>query len=248
MLNREPLVGVLGGLGPMATSWFSRRVIELTDADTDQAHANLLILNHAAIPDRTAYLLGNSLDSPAPAMAADAALLERAGCDAIVIPCNTSHVFYAEIQAAVSVPVVHLIELVAAEAAAHGMKKLCVLCTEGTRAAGLYGAACRRYGIRCAYPDSEVQALVTSVIYDRVKAGKPAPEQVLRSIIELELDAGCDGVVLGCTELSVAFQSMALAAQYPAVLDALELLARETVLRAGKRLRGPADVRTRRCD
>lgn len=239
MLNREPLVGVLGGLGPMATNWFSRRVIELTDAGSDQEHANLLILNHAAIPDRTAYLLGNNLDSPAPAMVADAALLERAGCDAIVIPCNTSHVFYDEIQAAVAIPVVHLIDLVAAAAVARGMKKLCILCTEGTRAANLYGASCRRHGIRCGYPDSEVQALVTSVIYDRVKAGKPAPEQVLRSIIELELDAGYDGIVLGCTELSVAFQSLALAAQYPAVLDSLELLARETVLRAGKRLREP---------
>lgn len=239
MLNGEPLIGVLGGLGPMATNWFSRRVIELTDADADQAHANLLILNHAAIPDRTAYLLGNSSESPASAMVADAALLECAGCDAIVIPCNTSHVFYDDIQAAVAIPVVHLIDLVAAAAAARGMKKLCILCTEGTRAANLYGVSGRRNGVRCGYPDSEVQALVTSVIYDRVKAGKSAPEQVLRSIIELELDAGCDGVVLGCTELSVAFQSLELAAQYPAVLDSLELLARETVLRAGKRLREP---------
>lgn len=246
MLNGEPLVGVLGGLGPMATSWFSRRVIELTDADADQEHANLLILNHAAIPDRTAYLLGNSLESPAPAMVADAALLERAGCDAIVIPCNTSHVFYDEIQAAVSIPVVHLIALVASAAVARGMKKLCILCTEGTRAANLYGASGRRHGIRCGYPDSEVQALVTSVIYDRVKAGKRAPEQVLRSIVELELDAGYDGVVLGCTELSVAFQSLELAAQYPAVLDSLELLARETVLLAGKRLREPVRCAVRR--
>lgn len=239
MLNREPLIGVLGGLGPMATSWFSRRVIELTDADIDQAHANLLILNHAAIPDRTAYLLGNASESPVPAMMADAALLERAGCDAIVIPCNTSHVFYHEIQDAVSVPVVHLIELVAEAAAARGIKKLCVLCTEGTRAANLYGLTCQKRGIRCGYPDAAVQALITSVIYDRVKAGEPAPEQVLRSVIELELDAGYGGIVLGCTELSVACQSLDLAAQYPAVLDALELLAQETVVRAGKKLRVP---------
>lgn len=238
MLNQEPLVGVLGGVGPLATSRLLRRVIELTDASADQAHANLLVLNHAAIPDRTAYLLGSSAENPAPVLAADAALLERAGCDAIVIPCNTSHVFYDEIQAAVSIPVVHLIELVA-DAAARGMQTLCILCTEGTRAANLYGAACRRRGIRCGYPDSEVQVLVTSVIYDRVKAGKTASEQVLRSVIELELDAGGDGVVLGCTELSVAFQDLALAARYPAVLDSLELLAQETVVRAGKRLRAP---------
>ena len=221
MLNQEPLVGVLGGVGPLATSRLLRRVIELTDASADQAHANLLVLDHAAIPDRTAYLLGSSAENPAPVLAADAALLERAGCDAIVIPCNTSHVFYDEIQAAVSIPV------------------LCILCTEGTRATNLYGAACRSRGIRCRYPDTAVQEMVTSVIYDRVKAGKTASEQVLRSVIELELDAGGDGVVLGCTELSVAFQALALAARYPAVLDSLELLAQETVVRAGKRLRAP---------
>ena len=119
------------------------------------------------------------------------------------------------------------------------MQTLCILCTEGTRAANLYGAACRSRGIRCRYPDMAVQEMVTSVIYDRVKAGKTASEQVLRSIIELELDAGCDGVVLSCTELSVAFQDLALAARYPAVLDSLELLAQETVVRAGKRLRAP---------
>ena len=233
MLNQEPLVGVLGGVGPLATSRLLRRVIELTDASADQAHANLLVLDHAAIPDRTAYLLGSSAENPAPVLA------ERAGCDAIVIPCNTSHVFYDEIQAAVSIPVVHLIELVADAAAARGMQTLCILCTEGTRAANLYGAVCRSRGIRCRYPDTAVQEMVTSVIYDRVKAGKIASEQVLRSVIEMELDAGGDGVVLGCTELSVAFQDLALAARYPAVLDSLELLAQETVVRAGKRLRAP---------
>ena len=75
MLNQEPLVGVLGGVGPLATSRLLRRVIELTDASADQAHANLLVLDHAAIPDRTAYLLGSSAENPAPVLAADAALL-----------------------------------------------------------------------------------------------------------------------------------------------------------------------------
>lgn len=79
MLNQEPLVGVLGGVGPLATSRLLRRVIELTDASADQAHANLLVLDHAAIPDRTAYLLGSSAENPAPVLAADAALLDARG-------------------------------------------------------------------------------------------------------------------------------------------------------------------------
>lgn len=237
MNGRGDLVGVLGGIGPLATSCFFRRVIELTDARSDQEHANLLILNHAAIPDRTAYLLGRSGESPVPALTADARLLEAAGCSAIVIPCNTSHAFYEEMQGAVTIPVVHLIALTAREAARRGMRSLCILSTEGTRAADLYGAACRPCGIRCGYPQQGIQALITETIYDRVKAGESASEQVLRSVIELELAAGYDGVVLGCTELSAAFQSMGLQSRYPAALDALELLARETVVRAGCRLK-----------
>lgn len=50
-------VGVLGGVGPLATVYFMNMIIDMTDADTDQEHINMLVSNHATIPDRTEYIL-----------------------------------------------------------------------------------------------------------------------------------------------------------------------------------------------
>lgn len=88
---KPKLAGFLGGVGPMATVYFEQMVLELTDAACDQDHLNMLVYNHASIPDRTAFILGESTCSPLPDMAQDAQMLERAGCDFLVLPCNTAH-------------------------------------------------------------------------------------------------------------------------------------------------------------
>lgn len=243
MRNGERLIGVLGGTGSASAAQLVRRVLERTDG---AAQTNLLVLKRGTPPDAADYLLGCSTANPLPALREDAVLLARAGCDALVLPCNTAHVFYDELQAAVPVPLVHLPRLVARAAAARGLRRLCVLGTDGVRAVNLYGAACRGFGVRCAYPEPAVQALITEQVYDRLRAGRPLCEQVLRSVIELELDAGFDGVALGCAELSEPFQALGLAARYGAVLDSLELLAEEAARRTGKVPR-PAPEAVRRC-
>ena len=103
-------VGVLGGVGPMATVYFEQMVLELTDASCDQDHLNMLVCNHATIPDRTAFILGESKLSPLFDMARDAQMLARAGCGFLVLPCNTAHFFHEHIQNAVSIPLLNIIE------------------------------------------------------------------------------------------------------------------------------------------
>lgn len=95
-----------------------------------------------------------------------------------------------------------------------------VLCTPGVRAANVYGLAARRYGLHCSYPDASVQALLGCV-----QPEKACSEQVLRSIIELELARGNDCVVLDSAQLCAAFAHFGLAARYPQVFDSMELLA-----------------------
>ena len=90
----EKTLGVLGGVGPLATIYFADLVVKMTDAKTDQEHISMVILNHGAIPDRTDYILDHSKPNPLPVMIADAKKLQAAGCDYIVIPCNTAHYFY----------------------------------------------------------------------------------------------------------------------------------------------------------
>ena len=231
MEEKPVLIGVLGGLGPLATKQFFEMILEETDAAADQEFPDLLIMNRASTPDRTAYLLRRSPDSPADVMAADAKTLENAGCAVLAIPCNTSHAFYDEVTAADSVPVLHLVREVAAE------HRLGVLCTEGTRFTDLYGAAARAEGMECSYPSEAAQAKISSLIYDCVKAGKPSREQDLTDAFDELLHLGCDGLVLGCTELPIAYRELGLEERYPMALDSLRILAGRCVELSGKKRR-----------
>ena len=83
-------IGVIGGVGPAATAEFLSRVIAWTDAERDQDHADLVVLQHCSIPDRTAFVLGSSAEDPGPVLASDAARLSDMGVAAVVVPCNTA--------------------------------------------------------------------------------------------------------------------------------------------------------------
>lgn len=105
------------------------------------------------------------------------------------------------------------------------LQRASVLCTPGVRAANGYGIAARRYGLYCSYPDAPVQALLGCV-----QPEKACSEQVLRSIIELELARGNDSVVLDSAQLCAAFAHFGLAARYPQAADGMELLAQAALL------------------
>ena len=86
--------GVMGGLGPMASVYFYKMVVDMTDAKTDQEHVDMVITNRATTPDRSTYILGKSDENPADVLISDAQKLEQFGVDFIVITCNTAHYFY----------------------------------------------------------------------------------------------------------------------------------------------------------
>ena len=94
----ERAVGIIGGVGPMATVYFMETIIKMTDAKKDQDHINMVVLNHATIPDRTDFILGKSRRNPLKIMVEDAQKLQNAGADFVVIPCNTAHYIFDEIQ------------------------------------------------------------------------------------------------------------------------------------------------------
>ena len=101
-MHQEGILGVLGGMGPQATNTFYQRIIDRTQAESDQEHLRVLIWSDAKIPDRTAGILGTPDQAEAvyQHLLADAKLLERAGCTVLAIPCNTSHYFADRLQGA----------------------------------------------------------------------------------------------------------------------------------------------------
>lgn len=238
MSAARPLVGVIGGIGPLATAYFLDHVVRLTDAERDQDHLDLVVFSHAAIPDRTAYVLGESTADPGPVLADDAARLERFGADFIVVPCNSAHAFADQVEAAVDVPVVSIVAQTVAEAVSRvpGLATVGLLATTGAVTAGIYQRELAAVGVGCVLPDAEDQAAVMRVIYDQVKAGRPADIEALRAVAARLREAGAQLVLLGCTELSVAARDFDLLAD-PFYVDSLDTLARRTIELAGGTVR-----------
>jgi aspartate racemase len=104
------ILGVLGGLGPMATAYFYEMITDHTKAEKDQDHIDMVISSRVTTPDRTAYIMGESKENPLVYMTEDAVRLERYGADAIVIPCNTAHYFYEQIAENCDVPIINIIK------------------------------------------------------------------------------------------------------------------------------------------
>ena len=237
MENKEKILGVLGGIGPLATVYFMELLVRLTEADCDQGHISCIVFNHASIPDRTGYILDSTKPNPLPVMAEDARRLERFGADLIVIPCNTAHYFYDQIQNSVSVPILNIIEEAVKYAAENvkGIKKIGVLATKGTITVGTYQRACEKYGLEYAAPSLWDEQSLMNIIYNQVKAGKKIDYDEFMRIVNNMLGDGCDAVILGCTELSVIHSDLALSR--PDVIDSMEVLARASILQCGKEVK-----------
>ncbi len=231
----EKTLGILGGLGPLATVYFMDLIVKMTDAVTDQDHISMIVLNHAAIPDRTEFILDNSKPNPLPMMIEDAKKLQSAGSDYVVMPCNTAHFFYEQIQKNIEIPMLNIIEETVKEACAKGVRKLGILATKGTVSAGSYQRMCEKYAVEWGVPSLQDEQALMNIIYNQVKAGKEINITEFLKIIENMKSDGCDAVALGCTELSVINKDFALGRED--VIDSLEVLAKRSIELCGKRVK-----------
>lgn len=230
----EQKLGVLGGMGPQATQVFYQFVLDRTDAARDQEHLPTVILSDTGMPDRTAAILSGDTETLYQRLLGDARLLEKCGCTAIVIPCNTSHYFVDKLQGEIGVPIIHMIREAAAALAAQGKKRPGILATVGTIRSGLYQKECAALGLEAFAPDEETQRLVTSIIYDEIKQGEQGSRDKFAQIDRAIRAAGCDCAILACTELSVFATYHSLP---PFYLDAMMVLAEQSVTRCGYPLR-----------
>ena len=234
--QQEGILGVLGGMGPQATNTFYQRIIDRTQAETDQEHLRVLIWSDAKIPDRTAGILGTPDQAEAvyAALLAGAKLLEGAGCTVLAIPCNTSHYFVDRLQAQLHIPIIHMIRETVAAIQAMGKKTVGILATDGTIQTGLYQKEFAALGIQAVVPTPAAQKLVMSLIYDDVKAGRDGDPQKFAAVHRDLVAQGCDCGVLACTELSVFADKHHLP---PFYTDAMAVLAERAVEACGKPLR-----------
>lgn len=222
----KPVLGVLGGVGPLATAYFMELVIKKTPAACDQDNIPMIVFNDPQIPDRTAYILNNNQPNPLPEMTNVVLWLEQAGADYIAIPCNTAHYFYEQIAARASVPVLNIMrETTARIVEQHGEHAtIGLLATDGTLSSGVFQSYLSDAGLSVMAPSEEEQrTIVMPLIYERIKRNLPYDATAFFDLARRMHEDGCDAVIVGCTELSVVYQDLAIKPSY--LIDSMDVLA-----------------------
>lgn len=227
------ILGVIGGMGPMAGVYFCEILTKKTSAFKDSEHIDTIMCSFPRIPDRTAYLLDRSNPSPVDEIVRIGKLLADQGCRVIAVPCVTSFALYDEYAPQINANIIHMPRETAEYLKGQGVKKVGILATDGTLHTGLFQKACGELGIEAFAPDQEYQKMVMSVIYDMVKAGNPIDTDYFNRICDHMVSRGAERIILGCTELSLVFRG-----NHPAVcVDAMEVLAEACIKSMGKQVR-----------
>lgn len=216
-------LGVIGGLGPMATAHFFQLLVEMTAAETDQEHMEILIHNCPSIPDRTQYILGKSTEDPVEQMAAIGRELAQMQADILAIPCVTAHYFHQELEARIHLPIIHAVWESARYLWERGYRRVGIMATDATVQMGIFEESMRKFGITCVYPGEESQKKVMHLIYENVKAGKPIEKNLFDTVAGELFSDGAEVILLGCTELSMIKQKQMTGA---GCLDVTEVLAK----------------------
>lgn len=204
------MIGILGGMGPLATADFFSKVIAATPATQDENHVPLLIQSDPRVPSRPAAILRGG-ESPLPALLAGRDRLLAAGAIALAMPCNTAHFWFAELLEGCPVPFLSIVDATCDEAAALAAPGAFIglIATGATLAAHLFDKRLHALGFVPLLPyDAEMTALVLPAIA-LVKAGRAREAGALvEQAVQALLTRGATTVVLACTETPLALDAV----------------------------------------
>lgn len=228
------ILGILGGMGPLATVDFMSKVIAHTPAKQDQDHIPVLVSSIPQVPDRTLAFRGEGA-SPLEAMIENAKRLVVAGANGVVISCNTAHLWFDEIQKSTKLPMIHIVDAAIEKAIEKSGPNpiLGLLATDATLASGLYinrevkNFSGNRIKVRWLLPTAtEMNDLVMPGIL-AVKAGNINEGELLLSRAGRFLkQRGANALVLGCTEIPIVLNGESLGLP---LIDATDALAEKAV-------------------
>ncbi|WP_169973611.1 MULTISPECIES: amino acid racemase [unclassified Campylobacter] len=193
-------VGILGGMGPLATIDLYAKIVELTDAKKDQDNIPIIIDNYPQIPDRTAYILHGGED-PFPFMKEAALRLKNAGCEAVFMACNTAHYFADRLVEETGINLLHIASIAvdAIKKEYPNAKKIAVIATTGTTKAKIYENKLVENGFECVQIPENLLENIMDCIYKGAKANK------LKEYVELFNDTidqvQADVYIAACTEI-----------------------------------------------
>ena len=228
-------IGIIGGMGPLATADLFTKIVTLTDSDCDNDHIRIYIDNNAQIKDRTAAILHGG-ESPLPMLLESVKKLEAMGADCLIMPCNTAHYYLQALQISTKVSFLSMIgQAVRVAKQRYPGQKAGILATTGTLDAGVYTRAFNDEGVEVVLPNEEQRKYLMSVIYDGVKAGKiPTDPTPFNRLLKEMQSRGAGYFILGCTELPVAVQSLGIKNNF---VDATAELAKAAIRFCGYKVK-----------
>jgi aspartate racemase len=220
------MLGVLGGMGPLATADFFRKLIDATGAERDEQHIPTLIHSVPQIPSRPAAILRRG-ESPLPALRAARDRLMAAGATMLAMPCNTAHYWYDDLVADVPTPFPHIADAVAAELPPQA-HRVGIIATAATLAGQIYEGRLDS-GIEWLRPEPELYEAAVEPAIDAVKRNASVDGgRLIAPVVEALLGRGASCVVLACTEVPVALDAIASSLRAHTI-DATAALARACV-------------------
>ena len=218
-------LGVLGGMGPMATVDFLRKLTDLTPSADDQGHVPLIVHTYPQAPDRTRALTDGG-PTPLPYLIEGARSIEQAGASALVIPCNTAHAWYGALQAAVSIPIIHIADAALAQIkVCSDQPRIGLLSTPGTIKSGVYTQ--HRSEIHWVVPPEDLLNRSVLPAIRSVKANDiPTAVEQLALAEDWIKAQQVETVILACTELPVIADQLTTLSVY---VDATQALAKQAL-------------------
>lgn len=204
------MIGVLGGMGPLATVDFFNKVLAATPAKGDADHVPLLIQSDPRIPPRPAAIL-NSGRSPLPELLAGRDRLIAAGATALAMPCNTAHFWYADLVKGCSVPFISIVDASLGEIGklAKPGATIGIIATRATLTAKIFDAPLLSSGYTPMPPDDDLMDKLVLPGIELVKAGQVLQGgQLIEQAVQVLLNQGAGAVLLGCTETPLALDAV----------------------------------------
>lgn len=229
-------LGILGGMGPLATAYVYNQIIENTCVHSDQEHIPIILYSNPKIPDRSSYILDQSKTNPLLELKKGVKFLSESGVDIIYITCNTAHYFYEELSNITRIEIINMpkitLDIISKK---YPQKKVVLLATQGTYVSKIYEKNSEFLNVEFIDIDKETRKHLMDIIIETKNYGKTSKSLLkLKKIMKKYSNEDCI-FVLGCTELSI--YQYDLKKYFQNIIDASSVVSKYVIEKMGYKLK-----------
>ncbi|MCF9047294.1 aspartate/glutamate racemase family protein [Acinetobacter nectaris] len=223
----KPAIGILGGMGPQATVDTINKVIKNTPAHCDQEHIPTITVSIPDIPDRTESIFLQN-NKPLEKMVAYLKILESTHVGCIIIPCNTAHFWFDDLQKNTSIKMISIIESTIEYLKNTHTKKVYILATSATIYTRMYQSKLEENHIEYEIPCEETQRKIMENIYNYKAGNQIQVKQDMNKLIQQYSTSQGEKFLLACTEIPLILEDIILK-KPNSFIDATDILVQTAI-------------------